>query len=129
MKQSEESGVGFGLQSLSAGDFSHNSSLRTALSSLRSILLDVSLLHSLCLEAFQAHSKVKDRLSSQLELKLALSFICSHTGLDGFDDQEIADLWVSGLNFAEFFLVARELFTSLHRSLSVDFESDPRSVS
>lgn len=128
MKQSGESGEAFGLQSVSAGDFSHNSNPRTPLSSLKSILLDVSLLHSLCLEAFQAHSKVKDTLSTQLELKLALSFICSHTGLDGFDDQEIADLWVSGLNFAEFFLVARELFTSLHRSLSVDFESDPRSV-
>jgi hypothetical protein len=128
MKQSGESCVALGLQSESAGDFAQDSGPITAHLSLKSILLDVSLLHSLCLEAFQAHSKVKDRLSTQLELKLALSFICSHTGLDGFEDEEIADLWVSALNFAEFFLVARELFTSLHRSLCVDFESDSRSV-
>ena len=127
MKQSGEFGVESGTQSKSKEVVEERSEGMPMQLTLRSIVLDVSLLHGICLEAFKIHSQANDTLSTQLELKSALSHISSRTGLDDFEDEDVEDLWVSALNFAEFFLLARELFTSLHRSVSVDFESESSS--
>jgi hypothetical protein len=91
---------------------------------LGSLAGDSAAMHTLCLEVFRAHANSGESLSSDRSLKDALNQIMNRIQCDDFDDTDVDELWSGSLNFAEFYLLVRELLISMHRAMSVEIDVD-----
>jgi hypothetical protein len=88
---------------------------------LKEILLDKSILHSLCQTAFRENSVSNSRIATRASLGLALNYVCCKCQLDELDEDEIEEIWVSEMNFSEFYTVVLEMLTAIHRALHTDY--------
>lgn len=91
--------------------------------SLSHLVRDQAILHSYCVEAFNAHASSTGCLADQRSLRFALNRICRRVEIEDMTEEEIDSLWCSQLNFSEFLILSRELFTSMHRALSLDTDT------
>lgn len=87
---------------------------------LSHIVRDQGILHSYCFEAFNSHATSTGYLADPRSLRYALNRICRQVEIEEMTEKETDSLWCSQLNFSEFLILSRELFTSMHRALSLD---------
>ena len=84
---------------------------------LHSLVSNTSLLHTACLESFQAHSSPMGYILSARDLRNSLNMICGSCEIEPMSDEEVDDLWCGQVNFSEFFMLCKELFTAMHRAI------------
>ena len=88
--------------------------------SLDSLVTDSALMHSVCIGEFRKFSNTDQMLETYAQLLLALNGICARCALDGFTEDEVAELWYAPMIFSEFYILSDELFKSLHRSMTLN---------
>jgi|LauGreDrversion4_2_1035121.scaffolds.fasta_scaffold22111_2 hypothetical protein len=113
---------GWGFKSMDLSDSNISREIQEGPLDLGSLTLDSAAMHTLCLEVFRAHAESSESLSSVRSFQEALNQIMARIECDDFEDTEIDDLWSGSLNFAEFYLLVRELLVSMHRAMSVGID-------
>ena len=87
------------------------------------LVQDAAALHTLCLEAFRKCAGPHDTLLTETSLDEGLNHIMSRLQLEPFEHSDILDLWFGEMNFAEFYLLVRELLVSMHRAVNADIDA------
>lgn len=95
----------------------------TDYSKFSDLIKDAGAFHSLTLESFQMHADESEYISTVESLSHSLNFFCDTCEIDCFADDEVGELWFGKINYAEFYLMSKELFQSLHRTLNSELEA------
>ena len=91
-------------------------------SNLSELVRDPASMHTLCLAVFRKYSDSSDSISTMESLGDSLNHIMLKLDADPFERSDILDLWSGSMNFAEFFLLVRELLVSMHRVMTVEVD-------
>mmetsp|Transcript_96128 Transcript_96128/g.170589 ORF Transcript_96128/g.170589 Transcript_96128/m.170589 type:complete len:215 (-) Transcript_96128:90-734(-) len=91
---------------------------------LQALLCDNAAFFEACEEAILAASGQNDRVGCQLQrvdtFQKAMNHICSRCGIEEVDREEARDLWDGPMDSGVFYQFAREYFSSLCRTLTMD---------
>ena len=91
---------------------------------LSSLVLNPANLHSLCLEVFRKRAGSHDTLVTAEIFGEGLNDIMVRIHVDPLEDDEVSELWFGATNFAEFYLLVRELIVSMHRAVTTEMNVD-----
>ena len=91
--------------------------------SLNNLMRDTGLFHEAALTAFQAHADASGHILDIHHLCASLNQLCTKCSIDSFTLEEIEELWCDGMNFGEFYILSKELFQAVHRTINVKSES------
>ena len=89
--------------------------------SIEEVIRDKSILHSLCQESFRLHTNLDGSIGTQESLGTAVNWILIKCQLEELDEEDVKDIWVSVLNFSEFYTLVLELLTAIHRAIYTDY--------
>ena len=89
---------------------------------LSQIMSDSGSFHTIALRAFQLHAINCEYIADENDLRKSLNHMCGVCSIDDFTLDECEELWTDKLNFAEFYLLTKELFQTIHRTLNSDIE-------
>lgn len=89
---------------------------------LSELIRDPASMHTICLGTFRKCAAPEDSILTPESLGDGLNDIMDRIRCDPFDHAEIMELWSGSLNFAEFYLLVRELLISMHRAMTVDVD-------
>ena len=97
--------------------------MRISALDLGGLVQDPAALHTLCLDTFRRCAGPDDAILTVDSLESALNDIMTRIEADPFDRSDVLDLWFGHLNFAEYYLLVRELLVSMHRALTTDIDA------
>jgi hypothetical protein len=93
---------------------------------VRKLLRDNAGLHTICLEAFTAVTDVHGMIGSSSSLRVAMNYICHKISIPSFEqsEEDSADLYMTGMNFAVFLSTARDYFSAAVKAMDADDPED-----